>query len=98
MKQKNFTTTRFKTVTKRTRKRKFLDEMNLHVPCSELVELIEPHAPSGKPGRAPLAAATILRIHFVLEWFAMCASWAIAQYKPKGAQNQSKTAPKFGDN
>ncbi len=32
--------------TKRTRKREFLDEMNLVVPWDELVPLIAPHAPA----------------------------------------------------
>ena len=40
--------------TKRTRLREFLDEMNLVVPWSELVSLIQPHASSGKMGRPPL--------------------------------------------
>jgi len=51
MKQKSFTTTELELVTKRTRKRDFLNEMNLVVPWTELVALIEPHVPSGKPGQ-----------------------------------------------
>jgi IS5 family transposase len=35
----------FERKTKRTRKREFLDEMNLVVPWAELVALIAPHAP-----------------------------------------------------
>jgi IS5 family transposase len=58
-------------VTKRTRKREFLDEMNLVVPWTELVALIEPHAPSGKMGRPPFAVATMLRIHFMQQWFGL---------------------------
>ncbi len=45
--------------------------MNLVVPWTELVALIEPHAPSGKTGRPPFAVATMLRIHFLLQWFAL---------------------------
>jgi IS5 family transposase len=48
MKQKSFASSGFELVTKRTRKREFLDEMNLVVPWTELVALIEPDAPSGK--------------------------------------------------
>jgi len=48
MKQISLATTGFKLVTKRTRKREFLDEMHLVVPWSELILLIEPHAPAGK--------------------------------------------------
>jgi hypothetical protein len=64
-------TTGFERKTKRTRKREFLDEMNLVVPWAELVALIAPHAPTRKPkgGRPPFAVATLLRIHFLQEWF-----------------------------
>ncbi len=63
MKQKSFASTGFEWVTKRTRKRLFLDEMHLVVPRSELVALIEPDAPSGKTGRPPFAVTAMLRIH-----------------------------------
>ena len=36
----------FELVTKRTRKREFLDEMNLVIPWSDLLALIAPHAPA----------------------------------------------------
>ena len=57
--------------TKRTRKREFLDEMNLVVPWAELVALIAPHAPAlgAKGGRPPFAVETMLRIHFLQQWF-----------------------------
>ena len=71
MKQKSFASTGFELVTERTRKREFLDEMNLVVPWAELVALIEPHAPSGKTGRPPFAVTTMLRIHFMQQWFGL---------------------------
>jgi IS5 family transposase len=45
--------------------------MSLVVPWTELVALIEPHAPSGKTGRPPFAVATMLRIHFMQQWFGL---------------------------
>jgi IS5 family transposase len=63
--------TGFEISTKRTRKREFLDEMNLVVPWAELIALIEPHAPTGKTGRPPFAVATMLRIHFMQQWFGL---------------------------
>jgi transposase, IS5 family len=71
MKQMSLDTTGFERKTKRTRKREFLDEMNLVVPWSEMVALITPHAParSAKGGRPPFAVATMLRIHFLPQWF-----------------------------
>ena len=71
MKQISLSATGFERKTKRTRKRQFLDEMNLVVPWSELVALVTPHAPtrSAKGGRPPFAVETMLRIHFLQQWF-----------------------------
>lgn len=73
MKQISLGETGFERKTKRTRKREFLDEMNLVVPWFELVCLIAPHAPSrsAKGGRPPFAVETMLRIHFLQQWFTL---------------------------
>jgi IS5 family transposase len=71
MKQRSLSSTGFELVSKRTRKREFLDEMNLVVPWGELIGLIAPHAPAGKTGRPPFAVATMLRIHFMQQWFGL---------------------------
>lgn len=60
---------RFELVTKRTRKREFLDEINLVIPWSELLALIAPHAPAGKTGRPPFATEVMLRIHLLQQFF-----------------------------
>ncbi len=57
--------------TKRTRKREFLAQMERVVPWAELVELVQPYAPEGKKGRAPFAVETMLRIHFMQQWFTL---------------------------
>ena len=57
--------------TKRTRKREFLMEMERVVPWAALVELITPYAPEGKRGRPPFAVQTMLRIHFMQQWFTL---------------------------
>jgi IS5 family transposase len=54
-----------------TRKRKFLEEMDRVVPWSELVALIEPYYPQGRTGRPPFALETMLRIHFLQQWFTL---------------------------
>jgi hypothetical protein len=54
---------------KRTRKREFLDEMDLVIPWSELLALIAPHAPAGKTGRPPFATEVMLRIHLLQQFF-----------------------------
>ena len=71
MKQMSLGERGFERKTKRTRKREFLDEMNLVVPWAELVSLIAPHAPQPgtKGGRPPFAVETMLRVHFLQQWF-----------------------------
>ena len=71
MKQQSLATAGFELASKRTRKREFLDEMNLVVPWSDLVGLVQPHAPAGKTGRPPFAVETMLRIHFMQQWFGL---------------------------
>ena len=57
--------------TKRTRKREFLDQMERVVPWRALIDLITPYAPEGKRGRPPFAVETMLRIHFMQQWFTL---------------------------
>ena len=45
--------------------------MNRAVPWAALVELVAPHAPEGKKGRPPFAVETMLRIHFMQQWFTL---------------------------
>jgi transposase, IS5 family len=56
---------------KRTRKREFLDEMNRVVPWADLVALVAPFAPDGKRGRPPFGVETMLRLHFMQQWFGL---------------------------
>jgi IS5 family transposase len=57
---------------KRTRREVFLAEMDQVVPWKALLALIEPHYPKlGRPGRQPYALATMLRIHFLQQWYAL---------------------------
>ena len=57
---------------KRTRREVFLAEMEQVVPWPALLKLIEPHYPKlGRPGRQPYALATMLRIHFLQQWYAL---------------------------
>ena len=57
--------------TKRTRKREFLAEMDRVVPWSTLVALVSPYAPEGRKGRPPFPVETMLRIHFMQQWFTL---------------------------
>jgi transposase, IS5 family len=57
--------------TKKTRKREFLEEMERVVPWGVLVQIVEPHYPRAKTGRPPFGIETMLRIHYLQQWFAL---------------------------
>jgi IS5 family transposase len=57
--------------TKRTRKREFLDEMERVVPWAALVQIVEPYYSRAKTGRPPFGIETMLRIHYLQQWFAL---------------------------
>ena len=54
---------------KQTRKAVFLAEMETVVPWSRLAALIEPFYPKKGNGRPPMPLGTMLRIHFMQQWF-----------------------------
>jgi IS5 family transposase len=57
---------------KRTRKREFLEQMDRVVPWAALIGLIEPvYTKKSGVGRPPFALASMLRIHFLQQWFAL---------------------------
>ena len=57
---------------KRTRREQFLAEMDQVVPWKSVLSLIEPHYPKmGRPGRQPYPVETMLRIHFLQQWYAL---------------------------
>ena len=56
---------------KKTRKREFLEQMEQVVPWAALVELIAPYYPEGRTGRPPFSLQTMLRVHFMQQWFTL---------------------------
>ena len=61
------------TAKKRTKKEKFLAEMDQVVPWQPLLDLIEPYCPktSIKGGRPPYPLATMLRMHLMQHWYSL---------------------------
>ena len=53
----------------RTRRERFLEEMDAVIPWKRLVGLIEPHYPKAGNGRPPQPLETMLRIHFLQHFF-----------------------------
>ena len=56
-------------IVKKTRKQVFLEQMDQVVPWAALKELIAPYYPEGRKGRPPFSLLTMLRIHFMQQWF-----------------------------
>ena len=56
---------------KKTRKRELLEQMEKVVPWAALVECIASFYPEGKAGRPPFSLQTMLRIHFMQQWFTL---------------------------
>jgi IS5 family transposase len=56
---------------KKTRKRRFLEQMDQVVPWAALVELIAPYYPEGRTGRPPFDLQAMLRTHFMQQWFTL---------------------------
>ncbi len=56
---------------KKTRKRELLEQMDQVVPWAALIELIAPYYPEGRTGRPPFALETMLRTHFMQQWFTL---------------------------
>ncbi|OIQ79948.1 transposase DDE domain protein [mine drainage metagenome] len=69
MKQMSFAASEYVKKPKQTRKERFLQEMELVVPWTRLLAVIEPHYPKAGNGRRPYELATMLRIHFMQQWF-----------------------------
>jgi IS5 family transposase len=58
-------------IIKKTRKQVFLEQMDQVVPWAALEELIAPYYPEGRKGRPPFSLLTMLRIHFMQQWFTL---------------------------
>lgn len=68
-KQQTFAGLAWQNKGKKTRRERFLAEMDSIIPWPQLLELIEPHYPKGSNGRPPLGLEKMLRIYFLQIWF-----------------------------
>lgn len=48
-----------------------IEQMEQVVPWAALVQLIAPYYPEGKAGRPPFSLQTMLRVHFMQQWFTL---------------------------
>jgi transposase, IS5 family len=61
--------TGFEKYGRKSKRERFLDEMEQVVPWAELEALIEPHYPKGENGRPPVGLSIMLRVYFLQQWF-----------------------------
>ena len=59
----------FERYVRQTRRGEFLSQMEVVVPWSELVALVEPHYPNGEQGRPPVGVERMLRVYFLQQRF-----------------------------
>lgn len=56
---------------RKTRREKFLEEMDKVIPWRELLEIVEESYPKGGNGRQPLPLERMLRIYFMQQWYGL---------------------------
>jgi len=72
MSQRSFASAEYAMKKKRTRREKFLAEMERIVPWARLIAVIEPLYPkSGRVGRQPIGASRMLRMYCLQQWYGL---------------------------
>ena len=56
---------------KKTRREKFLEEMNQVIPWEELLQVIKKYYPRAGNGRQPMPLGRMLRIYFMQQWYGL---------------------------
>ena len=54
---------------KKTRREKFLEEMDRVIPWKEMTEAIKPYYPKAGNGRQPMGLKMMLRVYFMQQWY-----------------------------
>jgi IS5 family transposase len=73
MKQRSLAETGYERRLKATKRQRFLAEMDAVIPWSRLLAVVDAAQPkmTARGGRPPFPAETMLRIHFMQQWFAL---------------------------
>ena len=69
--QPTFASLAYDTKRKKTRREKFLGEMDEVMPWEELVKLVGEHYPKAGNGRQPMPLERMLRIYFLQQWYGL---------------------------
>jgi len=71
MKTISFASLAYESKKKKTRREKFLEEMDQVIPWQELVKVIERYYPKAGNGRQPMPLERMLRIYFMQQWYSL---------------------------
>ena len=71
MEQQTFSELAYNTKKKKTRRERFLEEMDQVIPWKRLLKPIKKHYPKAGKGRSPYPLETMLRIYFMQQWYQM---------------------------
>jgi IS5 family transposase len=69
MEQKSFADLAYDNKKKKTRREKFLEDMDKVIPWNILIKPIKKHYPKAGKGRQPYPLETMLRIYFMQQWY-----------------------------
>jgi len=67
----SFASLAFENKKKKTRREKFLEEMDRVIPWGTLLKVIEKHYPKAGNGRQPMPMERMLRIYFLQQWYGL---------------------------
>lgn len=67
----SFASLAFESKKKKTRREKFLEEMDRVIPWGELLKVIKKHYPKAGNGRQPMPMGRMLRIYFMQQWYGL---------------------------
>jgi IS5 family transposase len=71
MRVASFASLAYENKKKKTRREKFLEEMNLVIPWEELLQVIKKYYPVAGNGRQPMPMARMLKIYFMQQWYGL---------------------------
>jgi len=71
MKRASFASLVYENKKKKTRREKFLEEMDQVIPWEEILQLISPYYPRAGNGRQPMPLSRMLRIYFMQQWYGL---------------------------
>ena len=71
MRTMSFASLAYENKKKKTRREKFLEEMNQVIPWEEILQVIEEYYPKAGSGRQPMPMERMLRIYFMQQWYGL---------------------------